>query len=256
MHPFIWRLAMAALAMAPARAQPPVEPPGALTLATARTLAQAFHPAIAAAQHELDAAGGAQLQAGARPNPELGLLVEDTRSATRATTVQINQPIELGGKRDARLAVAGRAREQAAAALAAARADAGASAAAAFDEVLGAQDALALAVSTRDVAARTGAIADKRVAAGKRMRRWPRPRACCRRPGEAWPPLGVPWRPASAMPKAAWPRRCACRRWRRCSRAWNSRPAWRNCAWNATGAARRWRWNARAARPTSRCLRG
>jgi cobalt-zinc-cadmium efflux system outer membrane protein len=167
MHPFLWRLALAALAMAPARAQPPVEPPGALTLATARTLAQAFHPAIAAAQHELDAAGGAQLQAGARPNPELALLVEDTRSATRATTVQINQPIELGGKRDARLAVAGRAREQAAAALVAARADAGASAAAAFDEVLGAQDALALAVSTRDVAARTGAVADKRVAAGK-----------------------------------------------------------------------------------------
>ena len=167
MHPLIWRLAVAALAIAPARAQPPVEPTGALTLATARTLAQAFHPAIAAAQHEVDAAGGAQLQAGARPNPELGLLVEDTRSATRATTLQLNQPIELGGKRAARLAVAGRARDQAGAALAAARADAGASVSAAFDDLLAAQDALALAAATRDVAARTGAVANKRVAAGK-----------------------------------------------------------------------------------------
>jgi len=167
MHPFFWRLAMAALVIAPARAQPPVEPAGALTLATARALAQAFHPAIAAAQHDLDAASGAEVQASARPNPELGLLVEDTRSATRATTVQFSQPIELGGKRAARLAVAGRAQEQAAAALAAARADTGATVAAAFDALLAAQDALVLAVATLDVADRSGAVATKRVAAGK-----------------------------------------------------------------------------------------
>ena len=167
MHPFLWRFAMAALAMAPAHAHTPVEPSGPLTLAAARALAQAFHPAIAAAQHDLDAAGGAQLQAGARPNPELGLLVEDTRSATRATTVQINQPIELGGKRAARLAVAGRAHEQAAAGLAAARADAGATVAAAFDELLAAQAGMALAAATRAVAVRTGTVADQRVAAGK-----------------------------------------------------------------------------------------
>jgi len=171
MHPFLWRFAMAALVALPAcahtRAQTLAQRTGPLTLSAARTLAQSANPAIIAAIHELDAAGGAAMQAGARPNPELSVLVEDTRSATRATTLQLNQAIELGGKRDARINVAGRAREQAEAALAAARADTGAAVALAFDELLAAQDALALTVATRTVAARTGAVADQRVAAGK-----------------------------------------------------------------------------------------
>jgi cobalt-zinc-cadmium efflux system outer membrane protein len=167
MHPFIWRFAMAALLALPARAQTLRQPSGALTLVAARALAQAGNPAIIATRHDLDAAGGAEQQAGARPNPELALLVEDTRSATRATTMQLNQPLELGGKRAARLAVAGSARALAADALAAAQADAGAAVALAFDELLAAQAALTLAASTRDVAARTGTIAGQRVAAGK-----------------------------------------------------------------------------------------
>lgn len=167
MHPFIWRFAMAALFALPVRAQTLQQPPGALTLDAARALAQAGSPAIIAARHDFDAAGGAEQQAGARPNPEFSLLVEDTRSATRATTMQLNQPLELGGKRAARLAVAGSARAFAAHTLAAAQADAGAAVALAFDELLAAQAALALAASTRDVAARTGAIVGQRVAAGK-----------------------------------------------------------------------------------------
>ncbi|MFX5718278.1 TolC family protein, partial [Acinetobacter baumannii] len=52
-------------------------------------------------------------QAGARPNPEFSALLEDTRKSTRTTTYLINQPIELGGKRSARIEAAQRARDMA-----------------------------------------------------------------------------------------------------------------------------------------------
>ena len=61
------------------------------------------------ASSEIDAVEGVRVQAGAGPNPELSFLMECTRRETRMTTVQINQSIELGGKRDARMAAADRA---------------------------------------------------------------------------------------------------------------------------------------------------
>lgn len=51
----------------------------AITLAEARALAQAHNPELAAARLELQALQAAELQAGARPNPELGVLLEDTQ---------------------------------------------------------------------------------------------------------------------------------------------------------------------------------
>src|SRR5437868_4264502 len=80
--------------------------PHALTLAEAQRLALTHNPDLASARLELQAQQGAELQAGARPNPELGLLLEDTRRATRTSTVQLSQAIELGGKRAAREAAA------------------------------------------------------------------------------------------------------------------------------------------------------
>ena len=68
-----------------------------LTLSEAIRLALQFSPQIVANQQELAASEGAVIQAGARPNPEVQALLEDTRRDSRTTTVQLSQPIELGG---------------------------------------------------------------------------------------------------------------------------------------------------------------
>ena len=70
--------------------------PSPLTLPQALALAMASNPELAVQARELQAAQGPVVQAGARPNPELVTLLEDTRRATRTTAVQINQPLELG----------------------------------------------------------------------------------------------------------------------------------------------------------------
>ncbi|MEO6280623.1 TolC family protein [Roseateles sp.] len=139
----------------------------ALTLAEAQDLALTHNPDLARARLELQAQQGAELQAGARPNPELGVLLEDTRRATRTSTVQLSQAIELGGKRAARQAVAAQAREQAAVALAARQAELRAAVAAAFFDLLGAQEQQRLAESSLALARSAVNAADKRMQAGK-----------------------------------------------------------------------------------------
>jgi outer membrane protein, heavy metal efflux system len=180
MHTALWIAAVAALTALPASAQTltqqhpgaPVlaasaQPLGPLTLRAALARAQAASPDIAGAAREVDAAGGAMRQAGARPNPELAASVEDQQRATRTTTIQLNQPIELGNKRGARLAVAGHARDKVLAELAATRSDVNAAVITAFYDVLGAQEGQRLAESTIELAQRTTEAATKRVAAGK-----------------------------------------------------------------------------------------
>jgi cobalt-zinc-cadmium efflux system outer membrane protein len=110
---------------------------------------------------------GAETQAGARPNPELGLLIEDTHSATRTTTLQMSQTVELGGKRSARLSAAARARELAAVALQGKQAELRAAVASGFLEVLGAQEQLRLMQASLDLARNASGIAAKRLQAGK-----------------------------------------------------------------------------------------
>jgi cobalt-zinc-cadmium efflux system outer membrane protein len=51
------------------------------------------------------------LQGQARPNPELAYSLEDQRTETRTQSVQINLPVEMGGKRAARIAAAERGRD-------------------------------------------------------------------------------------------------------------------------------------------------
>lgn len=139
----------------------------ALTLAEAQALALIHNPDLAHARLELQAQQGAEAQAGARPNPELGVLLEDSRRVTRTTTVQLSQAIELGGKREARQAAAAQLREQAAVALAARQAELRAGVAAAFFELLGAQERLRLAESSLVLARSAVTAADKRLQAGK-----------------------------------------------------------------------------------------
>lgn len=141
--------------------------PQALTLAEAWRQAQAHNPELAIARLELPAQEAAALQAGLRPNPELGVQLEDTRKSSRTTTVQWSQAIELGGKRDARLSVAARSREQAGAALQAKQAELRAAVGTAFHELLAAQAQVQLVESALVLARRASAMADKRLQAGK-----------------------------------------------------------------------------------------
>ena len=69
------------------------------------------NPELAAVGRETEIASGARQQAGLIPNPDLSWSVEDTRQGNRQTSVSIAQPLELGGKRGARVEVAKRGSE-------------------------------------------------------------------------------------------------------------------------------------------------
>ncbi|RJG03516.1 TolC family protein [Noviherbaspirillum sedimenti] len=152
---------------APATANRVVEAAGPLTLQAAMSMALGANPELSAARYELQAVEGAVLQAGILPNPSLELGVEDTRRETRETTVQLSQPIELGGKRGARVQAAERGRDAAQAELNARHADIRAAVITTFFEVLAAQERLSLAENSAELAKRATNAASRRVAAGK-----------------------------------------------------------------------------------------
>ncbi len=178
MHPFACRRALRGLTRLGSSlalglcslswAQSPATALGApLTLQQALALAMSSNAELAVLNREVEASEGPVLQGAARPNPELSLLLEDTRRSTRTTTVQINQSLELGNKRAARIGAAERGRDIAAAERAAKRADVRATVAASFYEVLLAQERLALSRGSVDLARRASEVAGKRVQAGK-----------------------------------------------------------------------------------------
>lgn len=138
-----------------------------LTLAVALAQAMASNPELAAAQHELDASEGTVMQAGIFPNPSVEIGVEDTRRETRESTLLFSQPIELGGKRAARVHVAQKERDAAVAQLHVKRAEIHASVLSTFVDVLAAQEKVTLGQSLLDLAKRSTDIAVRRVASGK-----------------------------------------------------------------------------------------
>jgi cobalt-zinc-cadmium efflux system outer membrane protein len=140
--------------------------PDRLSLGAALDLVLRNNRQLASAQREIQAQDGAVSQAGALPNPELSGLVEDTRRATRVTTVQINQQVELGGKRGARVTAAERAREAAVAELAAIRGELSAVTRRAFIDLLAAQAQQRSAEESVNVAHKALAAVAKRVRAG------------------------------------------------------------------------------------------
>jgi cobalt-zinc-cadmium efflux system outer membrane protein len=82
-----------------------------LTLMRALQRAVAANPRLTTADRDVGVAAGRQFQAGAVPNPEISAELDNalgsgqyrgTRSAE--TTLQLSQLVELGGKRDARIA--------------------------------------------------------------------------------------------------------------------------------------------------------
>jgi cobalt-zinc-cadmium efflux system outer membrane protein len=155
-----------ALAGAPAG-----EPSGPLTLQAALALAADANADLSAARHELLAVDGAVLQAGLPPNPSLSVERIDTRRAntndTRETTFLLSQPLELGGKRQARVRAAERERDSASAQLGATQADIRADVIDGWFAVLAAQEQSRLAQEASELARRAAAATGRRVVAGK-----------------------------------------------------------------------------------------
>lgn len=138
-----------------------------LTLEAAIRRAFLSNPGLRAAGRDLDIAAGQRTQAGTLPNPELSYLSEGIKKDTRTTTFQINQAIELGGKRGARVALADRERDVASAELASYRSALRADVVTAFFEILTAQERLLLAQATQELSQKVTGVAARRVIAGK-----------------------------------------------------------------------------------------
>ncbi|EIZ77355.1 outer membrane efflux protein [Novosphingobium sp. Rr 2-17] len=102
----------------------------ALTLDRALALAGVAAPSLEAASANVRAAGAATTVAGLRPNPEVQAMTENVAGSgvyrglnSAETTVQLALPLELGGKRPARIAYARAEQDRARLAEAVARAD-------------------------------------------------------------------------------------------------------------------------------------
>lgn len=167
----------AALCLAPAWAQPgpdrPAVPlraaPAAQPLTLEQALATAYErsPLLAAARNEAAASEGLLTQAGVIPNPGIEVGIDDNRRATRTTTTRLSMPVELGGKRAARVKAAGLARDVAQRDLSSARADLRAAVIAAFFDVAVAQETVRVSQGTVEIAQNALRLAERRVAAGK-----------------------------------------------------------------------------------------
>nr|WP_255456989.1 TolC family protein [Pantoea sp. Tr-811] len=136
-------------------------------MAQALDAAFANNPELAAASRETGIAEGERRQAGLIPNPELSWEVEDTRRATSTTTVTLSQALELGGKRGARIAVAGSGQAIAQLDLERQRNGLRADVVQAFHAALRAQTALELAQQSQALTERGLRVVQGRVTAGQ-----------------------------------------------------------------------------------------
>lgn len=141
--------------------------PADLTLDQALQQAEQNNPNLAAAGWSIAVAQGERIQAGLIPNPELSFEVEDTRSDTRTSTVQLTQPIELGGKRGARIRLAERGSDAAALELERSRNELRSEVILAFYGHLRARMRVDLAEESLRLTERGTTIAEGRVKAGK-----------------------------------------------------------------------------------------
>jgi cobalt-zinc-cadmium efflux system outer membrane protein len=145
-----------------------------LTLDRALALAESRHPELTAAQEEILARKAELGQATLRPNPTLELELENFAGSGEfsgvdgvETTLLLTQPIELGDKRERRRQSAEIALERSRAEQGIARADLAARTADRFLAVLAAQKRLLLTQSQVDLARRSLAAVEDRVAAGQ-----------------------------------------------------------------------------------------
>ncbi|POF41155.1 type I secretion protein TolC [Pseudomonas laurylsulfativorans] len=138
-----------------------------LTLDQALQTALAANPDLAAAQWDIGIAEGDRKQAGLIPNPTVSLEAEDTRRDSRTTTVLLSQPIELGGKRGARIEVASRAQDAAGIELERKRNALRADVVQAFSSAQTAQQRLQLSRQSLQLAEQGVRVAQGRIQAGK-----------------------------------------------------------------------------------------
>ncbi len=150
------------------------EPNGVVTLQKAMALALARSPELGIFPYDLRAAEARVLQAGLRPNPQLEVEIEDVggrreRSSFEAaqTTVQVGQPVELGGKRAKRTRVASLDKELVQWDYRAARLDVIRQVTRAFAGVLAAQERLGLADRLLELSRQAQSAVAQRVKAGK-----------------------------------------------------------------------------------------
>ncbi|MDR3099528.1 MAG: TolC family protein, partial [Paraburkholderia sp.] len=139
----------------------------ALSLDDALGIAAASNPVLRSAVAGANASAGAFMQAGARPNPNLSFLQEGFGGQERTSTALVEQTIELGGKRRARLDVASYGRQAALASLDGQAAQLRAAVITAFYDMLAAQRQMQVAQESADIALRSADMADKRARAGK-----------------------------------------------------------------------------------------
>jgi cobalt-zinc-cadmium efflux system outer membrane protein len=138
-----------------------------LTLDQAIEWALTHHPDLAVAKREILAVEGQVLQSQVRPNPEIAYGLEDTRNTTRTQSVQLNIPIERGGKRAARMTAANRNQAVAEAELAIRRVEVRAAVTEAFFATWVTQIRLQLAQDSIELAKKATDAVTKRIAAGK-----------------------------------------------------------------------------------------
>lgn len=150
------------------------DPTGILTLRDVLMLSVSRSPELHAYPCELRAADARTLQAGLLPNPEFAIEIEELagsgdRSGFDAaeTTVRIDQPIELGGKRTKRKRVVQLDRELTEWDYESARLDVIREATQAFVAVLAAQDRVALAGKLVELSQQAQAAVTQRVEAGR-----------------------------------------------------------------------------------------
>lgn len=144
-----------------------------LRLEDALARALGARPELIAAESEERALAAAERQAALLPNPSLSLEVEDVAGSgdfsgveEAQTTLRVFQPIELGGDRRARRAVAGHQRDLAGFDIEARRLDARAETETAFVAVLIAQEEMHHAVELVELAGRERGAATERVRGG------------------------------------------------------------------------------------------
>ncbi|MCF8145535.1 MAG: TolC family protein [Deltaproteobacteria bacterium] len=147
---------------------------GVLTLQKAIALALDYNPDLKASSWEERAMEGRILQAGLLPNPEIEVETEDIGGSgvlsgfnAAETTIQLNQLIELGGKRAKRSASATLTRDLARWDYHIRRADVLARVAIAFVDVLSAQERLVLMKELLHLAEEVFNTTSERVKAGK-----------------------------------------------------------------------------------------
>lgn len=160
--------------MAQAQTSPPIEAGQTLSLDRALELAGATSPTLDAAEADIQAAAAARTVAGLRPNPSVTVEAENVAGSgpyrgveSLETTTTLALPIELGGKRSARIGVADARSQRVAIQAAITQADLRLSVIQAYAEAVAAQQRVTTARDQARIAAEGLRAAQVRVQAGR-----------------------------------------------------------------------------------------